>query len=623
MYRNWKMKMIHVLFLTGLINFLSAQNIHEGLLAHWGFNNDNNSKILDESGNGIHGTAYEISHVKGINGQAIQFNSTQDAVFFPEKDHIPPEPVSDLSVGTISLWFNFQNVGGNILPLLYFGEKSEDAPHKSLILEIGHGANGGDPDNRRLYFTIVNQRFCFDSRENLSPNRWYHFVAVVDSNKNTGFLNGAELDNRKYNLGSDSTYSDFFADVPTNEVLSLGYGRFGQDDRFFHYKGLMDEVRIYNRPLSSQEIELLWNEGKRMAGVPDYKDVHYGPWERNVLDFWRAESDDPTPLIVFIHGGGFRSGSKENVYLPDLFQSLENNISFAAINYRFRETTRLDTIMYDCARAIQFLRSKANEWNIDKNKIAAYGGSAGGGASLWLGLTDDLANTDSKDPVLRESSRIQVIGHQNSQASYDFATWDEIIDLPENWMELYPNREDLDLYHIDTREQYSDPEIIELRKLLNMPAHLDEKDPPIYLRNMNSPDPPNTAAQIIHHPKHAIYLKSKFDEKNLDAYLLIQASPTENPKSVIEFFIEKFSGIETEMQDYRNNSIKIYPNPAREFIKIKSDESVQFIEIFNVKGERIYFAKNSENQAISVAKWPAGIYFIRTGTNQTAKIVIN
>jgi len=46
--------------------------------------------------------------------------------------------------------------------------------------------------------------------------------------------------------------------------------------------------------------------------------------------------------------------------------------------------------MHDCARAIQFLRSKAARWNIDPKRIAATGGSAGAGISLWLGFHDDL-----------------------------------------------------------------------------------------------------------------------------------------------------------------------------------------------------------------------------------------
>jgi len=50
----------------------------------------------------------------------------------------PPEEIGNLVTGSISLWFSFQNQGGDILPLLYFGESEENLPQKSLILEIGH-----------------------------------------------------------------------------------------------------------------------------------------------------------------------------------------------------------------------------------------------------------------------------------------------------------------------------------------------------------------------------------------------------------------------------------------------------------------------------------------------------
>jgi hypothetical protein len=259
--------LLALFFLFLIITQGVGQNLESGLIAHWSFNNDSANVILDESGNLINGTSYEIDYVNGISGKAIQFNSVQDAVFFPAKNNMPPESIRNLSIGTISVWFNFQNIGGNILPILYFGESSENEDHNSLIIEVGHGVNEGDPANRRLYFTIVNQRFCFDSRENLTPETWYHFVAVVDSNGNTGYLNGEELVNRRYNLGSNSTYHDFFADVPAKEVLSLGYGRFGQDNRFFHFKGMIDEVRIYNRALNSEEVEMLWNEGNNITGI--------------------------------------------------------------------------------------------------------------------------------------------------------------------------------------------------------------------------------------------------------------------------------------------------------------------------------------------------------------------
>src|ERR1043165_9459952 len=53
--------------------------------------------------------------------------------------------------------------------------------------------------------------------------------------------------------------------------------------------------------------------GASVAPAPTAADVHYGPHERNVLDFWKAPSEQPTPLVVYIHGGGFVAGDKSGV----------------------------------------------------------------------------------------------------------------------------------------------------------------------------------------------------------------------------------------------------------------------------------------------------------------------
>lgn len=140
-----------------------------------------------------------------------------------------------------------------------------------------------------------------------------------------------------------------------------------------------------------------------------HTDVAYGNHERNVLDIWLAESDEPTPLVVYIHGGGFMNGDKSRIYeSEDIAKFLKAGVSFASINYRFmlQQNERLPGCMKDSRRAIQFLRVMAEEWNIDKNRIGAYGGSAGAGTSLWLGLHDEMADPDADDPVLQESSRL-------------------------------------------------------------------------------------------------------------------------------------------------------------------------------------------------------------------------
>src|SRR6185295_6583658 len=70
-------------------------------------------------------------------------------------------------------------------------------------------------------------------------------------------------------------------------------------------------------------------------------------------------------------------------------------------------------------RAIQFLRTKAAEWNIDTQHIALTGGSAGACTSMWILLHDDLADPKSDDPVLRESTRVCAAAVTSGQTSID------------------------------------------------------------------------------------------------------------------------------------------------------------------------------------------------------------
>ena len=148
------------------------------------------------------------------------------------------------------------------------------------------------------------------------------------------------------------------------------------------------------------------------------RDVHYGPHERNVLDFWQAKSTQPTPVLVSIHGGGFRQGDK-GIGAWLLNDCLDSGISVVAITYRFSQQAIAPAPFEDGARAIQFIRSRAKEWNLDPKRIAATGGSAGAGISLWLGFHDDMADPKSDDPVCRESTRLTCMAVTEGQTSYD------------------------------------------------------------------------------------------------------------------------------------------------------------------------------------------------------------
>ena len=95
----------------------------------------------------------------------------------------------------------------------------------------------------------------------------------------------------------------------------------------------------------------------------------YGPHERNVLDLWKAKSERPTPLVIFIHGGGFRAGDKANLSPALLRECLAAGISVVSANYRFSSDAPYPASMLDGARVVQFVRSRAKEWNIDPRRI--------------------------------------------------------------------------------------------------------------------------------------------------------------------------------------------------------------------------------------------------------------
>src|SRR5271165_6308325 len=126
--------------------------------------------------------------------------------------------------------------------------------------------------------------------------------------------------------------------------------------------------------------------------TPDLENVRYGPHERNVLDFWRAKSDHPTPLILNIHGGGFVQGDKTSIPIFMLRYALAHGISVATMNYRYSTQAPYPAPMEDGAHAVQFLRSKAREWNLDPDKFGATGGSAGAGILMWVGFSPDMAD---------------------------------------------------------------------------------------------------------------------------------------------------------------------------------------------------------------------------------------
>lgn len=130
--------------------------------------------------------------------------------------------------------------------------------------------------------------------------------------------------------------------------------------------------------------------------------------ERQKLDLYLPKQDDdsvPLPLIVWVHGGAWRAGSKDNCRS---IRFLQNGYAAASINYRLSQHKIFPAQIEDCKAAIRFLRANAKKYNIDPNRIGVWGSSAGGHLVALLGTTSDVKKFD-KGPNLHVSSSVQAV----------------------------------------------------------------------------------------------------------------------------------------------------------------------------------------------------------------------
>jgi acetyl esterase/lipase len=296
----------------------------------------------------------------------------------------------------------------------------------------------------------------------------------------------------------------------------------------FHFGGQEVNARL----------DLISSEPK--ATIPTHANIPYGPHWQQTFDFYQAESDSPTPVAVAIHGGGWGALDKKNTL--GLEKSLlDRGISVASVNYRFiREAEEygveppVKMVMEDAARAIQTLRYLAKELNIDKERIGAAGGSAGGCTSLWIALHDDLADPESENPIARESTRLWCAGGYDPQTSLDPKQMREWIPTITYGAHAYGMKSlDECIKNYDTIkpwiEEYSPYALV------------SPDDPPIYLSNpMRGTEPePDEKGWATHSPWFSIKLHEQLKEAGVESYLHYKGNV--NPEygaSAAHFFAE-------------------------------------------------------------------------------------
>ncbi len=269
--------------------------------------------------------------------------------------------------------------------------------------------------------------------------------------------------------------------------------------------------------------------------LPTQEDVSYGPHQKQLMNFWRYDSDEPVGVLLDIHGGGWMGGKKMSGKRPG---HLRGRYHLASISYPLVNEGAVQPAMLDSAlRAVQFLRYQAKEWNIDTSRIVVSGGSAGGCSSLLVALHDDVADPDHTDPVLRLSSRVagaQVAGAQTTMNPFTIKEriGEKTFDNP---MPYKPFGAETIQELMDNWEQYQ-----ALTLKCSPITHLSADDPPLHLfYNVNREYPTTSGANGIHSPIFGEILLEACEKIGVECHLQYWEDDRPKPKVDRQSFLKQ------------------------------------------------------------------------------------
>jgi acetyl esterase/lipase len=132
---------------------------------------------------------------------------------------------------------------------------------------------------------------------------------------------------------------------------------------------------------------------------PTYKDLAYASGsDAQKLDLYIPEGSGPFPLVIAIHGGGFMMGDKgDGTGVAGIDELLKAGFAVASINYRLSAEAKFPAQIQDAKAAVRFLRANAQKYNLNPDKFAAFGASAGGNLASLLGTSCGVAALEGAD----------------------------------------------------------------------------------------------------------------------------------------------------------------------------------------------------------------------------------
>jgi len=126
--------------------------------------------------------------------------------------------------------------------------------------------------------------------------------------------------------------------------------------------------------------------------------------------YWPSTGNGPFPVIISIHGGAFMGGDKRDIQLLPMLTGLKHDYAVIGVNYRLSGEAKFPALVHDVKAAIRWVRANADRFLFDPDRIATWGGSAGGYLSLMMGVSagvPDLEDLSLGHPD--QSSRVQAV----------------------------------------------------------------------------------------------------------------------------------------------------------------------------------------------------------------------
>jgi para-nitrobenzyl esterase len=354
------------------------------------------------------------------------------------------------------------------------------------------------------------------------------------------------------------------------------------------------------------------------------------------------------PLVIYIHGGGFRGGSKDNIFGDVNLQLaakffLENDIAFATTGYRLlppETATYVDSIgvikcLGDSKRALQFIRYYSDELFIDPSKIGLRGSSAGAGTCLWLATRPDMSDPNSPDPVLQQSTRVCGVYAKGSQSTYDLYKWET---------QVYNDFDGMGTnYTVDSMVQllgfdrYSDfyggvdsnyhilyePALIQYRQDVDMLYHMSSDDPALYIHSTSLATHPEQ--DIMHHSLHGVELFNAATNASISEVIAIipaQGIDNSQGESGDEFLVRTLGSCSLALSVNEQTELKelrVYPNPVENELHIEGLIGNETLSMMTLSGNVVY--EGTSNNRLDVSHLGSGMYLLIVQTSNSREVV--